>query len=305
MKAIDSYTADLADRLHVSRRVKRRIVEEIREHLIDASLRAQDAGATETEAATMAIDAFGSAEIIARHSNADAGARAVRRFPFLLLLAGLSVVAALVVVAHRQPLAADRASVAIQVAFFFGMLALQLAVVAGACAGLRALLVWRTAASHGSERALVRRCAVVSSTASTVSGLSFAATLALVHRRTNHPDATALVIAGCTMVIVSLAVLMITQRSKVNPFAESEVTDAAPNTLLGAGEAGLDLVREHPVAACSVFAVLAGWAAMSHAETTVVGSLPWVVTEVAAVVVLFATLGPTLGLRARHHRALH
>jgi hypothetical protein len=300
MSAIDSYMADLADQLHTGRRTKARILEEVTEHLIDASLHAQSTGATPTDADTIAIGAFGPAKELARDANAQAGARATRRTPVLVLAAGCSVGIALVFAARNQPVTTENPWISIQISFFIGMLALQLAVVAGVCAASRAFALWHTAANHGSERAVVRRCSVISATALTVAAVSFTATFALINvRSTEHLNTTSLAIASCTMIVVSLGLLITTHRTRVNPSEDASVAHWAPARIFCAGEYTLDLVRDHPVAACTVVALVAGWTAMSHAETSIAGSLPWGITEIIAVVGSFATLRPALGLSAR------
>ena len=68
--------------------------------------------------------------------------------------------------------------------------------------------------------------------------------------------------------------------------------------LLGFGERCIGLVRRHPIVSCTTIAAFSIFPAMSHAETTLPGSLSWGLIQAATVVLGFVVLGPTLRLRS-------
>jgi hypothetical protein len=91
-------------------------------------------------------------------------------------------------------------------------------------------------------------------------------------------------------------------RLAVNPFDNASDGSADPRPLFGLGERAIGFVRRHPLVSCTVVAGLSAPPAMSHAETTVAGALPYGVIQAATVVMGFILLGPALGLR-RPNRA--
>jgi hypothetical protein len=106
------------------------------------------------------------------------------------------------------------------------------------------------------------------------------------------------------MIAAASAGGVLTTRLRVNAsdeLADTHIDDESASAgLLGLGERMIEIVRRNPLVACGVVAAVSAASAMSHAETTVTGALPWGVAQVVAVVSGFALLGPTLQLRRNH-----
>jgi hypothetical protein len=91
-----------------------------------------------------------------------------------------------------------------------------------------------------------------------------------------------------------------TYRLGVNPADEFGDDNATRGGFAGIGEACIGFVRRHPVVSCAAIAVVSIFPAMSHAETTLAGALPWGLIQAGTVVLGFVVLGPALGLRPAH-----
>jgi len=311
MTEIDRYVGELTSRLNVGARDRARILAEVRDHLDDAIAHRVQCGDRREAAAIAALDAFGSPSLVASQFNAEAGARAMRRAPLVAFAAGLAVVTAFVVAAVTQPRSGSPVSATLltQIAFFTAVLSFQIAVVAGICAASRALSLWRTAGVRGDDRALVVRCAIISTDALGVAAVGWATTMLFALNRLADPNRPTLVLGGMVMVCAAGVASATTHRLPVN--ASDHAADAGSsneaasgnddgNALLGLGERAIGVVRLHPVVSCATVAALSVWPAMSHAETTVPGALPWGLTQAATVVLGFIVLGPALGLRRSH-----
>lgn len=306
MSGVERYVADLGSRLNVGTRGRARILTEVADHLDDAIERRVQSGQPRDRAATEALAAFGSPRLIARQFNAEAGARAMRRAPVFAFAAGLAVFAGFVVAGTTQPQSATptNASLATQIAFFVSVLAFQVAIVAGTCAASRALFWWRSSEGRGADRQFVRRCAVISTSALGVAAAGWATTMGLAINDFAVPNRATLLLGAIVMVCSAGIAIAATLRLQVNPTdADGDAPVETGRRLgFGSGELVIGFVRRHPVASCSAVAALSVVPAMSHAETTVAGALPWGLMQAAAVVLGFIVLGPSLGLR-RTNRA--
>jgi hypothetical protein len=301
MTAIDVFVSDLGARLRFGGRARRSVLDEVRDHLNDSADRSEAAGSTRERAEATAVVVFGSAELLARHFNAAAGARAMRRAPLVALAAGASVVVGFVVAAAPQPRTARPATPTQQVTFFLAVVALQVAITAGFCGGARVLAVWRSAAASGPARAFVRRCILVSMVALVAGVASLALNFVLDARRSSLAHRGALAIGAAVMIVGAAAGLVTARRLRVNASDEDDgVRGAESPPLLRAGDTTITLVHHHPVVACGAVMLAASAWAMSRAEAaSVIAALPWGAGEAAAVVLGFVVLGPLLGLRPR------
>lgn len=86
MTPVDRYLVELESSLHGSRREKRDLVCEARDHLVDASQRRFDEGAAAHDAQTAAVREFGSVRDIAPSYQAVLSAGQCRRISFWLIL---------------------------------------------------------------------------------------------------------------------------------------------------------------------------------------------------------------------------
>ncbi len=299
MNLIDGYLDDLASRLHLSSRARKRILAEVREHLTDAASVGDEANA---------VGAFGPAAALARQFNADAGATNTRRAPFVAAISAVVVAVAIVAAARHQSLAGVRPWVATEVSFFLGVVGVQISFVAWVCAGSRMSAIWRTSAMRGPERGLVRRCSLISTGAMTCASLAFSVAFILVAAKAAPgTDSLALVVCAIVMPVASIVGFELIRRAPANSSDEISSVEVgsgevARGSILETGERALGVVRAHPVIAVVSTVIVAGWSAAAHAETSAAHSLPWVVAEVAAVVVAFIVLGPVLALRAPQMR---
>jgi hypothetical protein len=301
MTEIDRYIAELTPRLNVGARGRTRILAEVRDHLDDAIAHRVRTGEGLAQAARAALDAFGSPGAMASQFNAEAGARAMRRAPLVAFTAGLGVLAGFVVAGATQPHSATptNATFATQISFFASVLAFQIAVVAGTCAASRALSLWRTSARRGSDRQFVRQCTVISTGALGVAAVGWATTMGLALDRLADPNRATLAVGGVIMVCTAGIAIGAAHRLRMNASDDADDGPDATSRFLDIGERVIGLSRAHPVVTCAGVAALSVWPAMSHAETTLAGALPWGIAQAATVVLGFIVLGPALGLRRR------
>lgn len=299
MTTIESYLADLSSRLHVSRRSRAALISEVRDHLTESTERACASGAPRVQAEANAIASFGSTTVMARQFNAAAGARAMRRAPFVALTTGATVVGGFLAAAIAQPRTSQQATAPMQVSFFLAVLAFQVAVTAGARGASRAIATWRISAPAGLDRALVRRC-TITSTAALVSGAVFLTTnFVLTAQYSPNARGVALATGAVTMAVSSIAGLALALRLNVNADDNNDETDGAHTPqLLQLGETAISLATRHPLVSCSTVTVAATAWAMTNAEAHgFTGALPWGIGEALAVVTAFMILGPSLGIR--------
>jgi uncharacterized membrane protein len=299
MTGVERYLAELGSRLNVGTHGRARILTEVADHLDDAIAHRVQSGQRRNQAETETLNAFGSPRLIARQFNAAAGSRAMRRAPIVAIAAGIGVFSGFVFAGTTQPLSATptNAALATQIAFFVSVLAFEVAVVAGVCAASRALSVWQLSAARGADRAFVRHCAIVSTGALGVAATGWATTMALAVNHFTAPNRATLLVGALVMALSAGSAIVAALRLRVNPM---DVDGDAPDDttgLFGIGELVIGCVRRYPVASCAAAAALSVVPAMSHAETTVAGALPWGAVQAVAVVFGFVVLGPSLELR--------
>lgn len=300
MSAIDEYAADLSSRLRVSRTRRTTMLDEVRDHLLEYAERACALGAPRDQAEADAITAFGSPASMARQFNAAAGAKAMRRSPLVAVAAGMSVVVSFLVAAISQPKATQQATPPMQVFFFLGVIAFQVAVISGACGASRAVARWGTSATSGRDREFVRRCSIISMAALSAGVLAVTINMFLDARQASHANGIALAAGATVMIVAATAGLVTAMHLDVNAADDDvEAGGSGSPALLMIGEALISLVHRFPVLSCAAATLAATTWAMSQAETaTIVGSLPWGISEAAAVIAGFVLLGPALGLRS-------
>jgi hypothetical protein len=300
MTELDVYLDDLSSRLHVGRRERARILAEVRDHLDDSLAHNEKSGVPRAEAIVRALDAFGPPATLAASFNAASGTRAMRRAPIAALAAGFTVFGGLLLAGKAQThtTASANASVPTQVSFFFAVLAFEIAVVAGMCAGSRALAVWRSTVVPGNDRRFVRQASRISMCALGLAALGWAVTTGLALGRPAEANTLTLVVGASIMLIGAALGIVAALRLRVNPSDDSPDDNAIAVGFFGCGEQCIGFVRRHPVVSCTTIAALSIFPAMAHAETTFAGALPWGLIQAATVVVAFAILGRPLELRA-------
>jgi hypothetical protein len=293
---IDLYISELAARLRVGQRERARILTEVRDHLDDALAHTQP---DEHATVAQALDAFGSPGELAATFNAEAGTRAMRRGPVFAFSAGLVVFAGFLLagVTQTRSTAPTNATFPTQVSFFAAVLSFQVAIVAGLRAGSRALALWRNPVAGSDDRRFVRRCSIISSCALGLAALGWTITMGYALDQLTDPNTFTLLCGGSIMLIGAALGVTATYRLRVNPADDYEAGTETVDGLFGLGERCIGLVGRHPVVSCTTIAVLSMFPAMSHAETTLRGALPWGLIQSATVVLGFVVLGPTLRLR--------
>ena len=303
MNEIERYLADLSSRLRVGRRHRARILAEVHDHLGAAAAHREACGEPPEAAVGHAIGDFGPAPMMATQFNAAAGARAMRRAPVVAAAAGIAVCGGFLVAATSQPRTgvSGAASLATQLVFLAAAIAGQVALVAGICTASRTASLWRAPTVPGEHRAFVRRSGLICAVALGVAALGWSSALLLTARRTAQRDLSTLIPGVAVMIVAAAASIGATYHLRVNPDDDDVVVPSRPD-VLGLPEQAIGVVRRHPVLSCLAVAPLAGLATMSHAETTVLGALPWGLAEVGAVALAFVVLGPALDLRRDQRR---
>ena len=300
---IDGYIDEINRRLVATARQRARIVEDIRDHLTDAIEQLVDQGVDRPNAEQRAIVAFGTAADLAQQFNGHTVGSALRRAPLLMASCGVAVLAGFLVAAISQPAPAIRkqAGVVQQVAFFAAVLGLQFAFVAGLRIVVRAGARWRSPA-HPADQSLLRRAAEVFVIGLAVTSIGWTVVLAeQLHRLPSRhvvPLAIGIVVMlGATIVA---AVAVVRQRSRIigAELLSASEADVAGPLVFQVAERCIRWMGDHPRPTCACAATVAGLAAMSHAETTVLSALPWGATQAAAVVAGYLLLGPALELRS-------
>ena len=298
---IDDYIEDISQRLVATARQRSRIVEDIRDHLADSVEQLVSQGIDQRTAEERAISAFGSAAQLAIQFNGQAAAVAMRRTPLTMAACGVVVVAGFLLAAITQPLPAvpQAASIVRQVAFFTAVLGLQFAFVAGLRVLVRAGARWR-ATPHPGDQLLLRRAAVVFVAGLAVAACGWTVVLADVLGGLSNRRAATLVAGMVAM--ISATVIAGVAMARQRPRGQGEISLPKPvatdRSVLGAAEVGVRWISHRPRMTCTAVAIVSGLTAMTNADTTVRGALPWGVIEAAAVVAGFVLLGPALELRA-------
>jgi hypothetical protein len=295
---VESYLGAFSAALRVPARERRRIVAEVRDHLVDDMAAGERAGATPEAAAADALEAFGPPVDIARRFNALAGTRDARRATIALGTSGAIVAAGFLFGAAQQ---AGARSVAaplwLPVLFFAARVAFEIALVSGLCAAAHALAFGPAVVASSRDRGAVRRAVNAGTAALCLSAIGLVATLFAALDRYGVSDASRLV-AGAVVVAIAIPIATITQRRfKGNDDDDDGDSDAPPSGAFMVGERSLAVVRRHPVMACGVVATASMITAMSSAESTVPVAFGWGIAQAACVITGFLWFGPGLGLR--------
>ena len=299
---IDDYIDEINRRLVATARQRARIVEDVRDHLADAIERLVAQGVDRPTAEQRAISAFGSAIDLAQQFNGHAAASALRRAPLLMAGCGLAVVAGFVFAAmsQRSPASPQPAGIIQQIAFFAAVLGLQFAIVAGLRVVVRAGARWRTT-PRASDHLLLRRASVVFVTGLAVAATGWTVVLAEVldglSSRRAAPLAVGIVVMLSATIVAGVGITRRWPKVIAAEHTSATATGIVESSVFGAAEHGIRWMGSHGGAACAVAAIVSGSAAMSHAETTVLGALPWGVTQATAVIAGYVLLGRSLELR--------
>lgn len=297
---IDDYLARLRSELRVTGKRRDRIVDDVRDHLEDAIAALRRDGTEAGDAERMALAAFGPASQFAAQINSDAATLLLRRTPAAMVLAGLAVVGGLLFAAVPQPAPGlpKPAGLGGEISFFAGTVGLQVAFIAGVRAAARTLARWRRTPS-AADLHLLRRTALVF-----VGGLIASAvgwTVALLDAVSGRPHGRvvplvvglAMIIGGSTLAAATTARWRRTM-IVVPPDGDG---DELPASVFALPERFIQWMAAKPALACTSAALVAALAAMSRAETTAAGALPWGLAEAAFVVAGYVMLGPALELR--------
>ena len=228
----------------------------------------------------------------------------MRRDPVVAGAGGLGVFVGFLLAGTTQAhsLSPTNATPLTQTAFFVAVLCFEVAFVAGVCAAARALSCWDASVASSQDREVVRRCCLVSTSALGVAAVAWCAAMALAARQLVQPNSTTLVLGGTVMLISATAAFVVVYRLPMNLQDDLASPGERSSGRLGLVERSIDVVRRHPVLSCLVFAGLTAVPAMSHAETTVSGAVPWGLAQAGSVGLGFVVLGPLLGLRPRRSR---
>ncbi|MDP9240920.1 MAG: hypothetical protein M3O55_09830 [Actinomycetota bacterium] len=304
MSQIDEYLAELSARLHVPARSRQRILAEVRDHLDDALAQRQRADEARPEPGDLAANVladFGAAPAIATQFNAEAGTRSMRRGPVVAFAGGLGVFGGFLLAGTTQSHSTSprNATLLTQLVFFGAVLCFEVAVVAGVCAAARALAWWGASVAGSGDRDFVRRCSLVSTGALGVAAVAWCATMALASSRLVQPNSTTLILGGAMMLVSASIATVVVRRLPMNLQDDAPSQGERADGALVLAERSIGIVRQHPVLSCLVFAALSALPAMSHAEATLSGAVPWGLAQAASVVLGFIALGPLLGLRQR------
>lgn len=299
MSAIEEYIRDLDALLNVGRRERATILEEVRDHLIQSAQRLSDSSIALSLAESTSISAFGSPALIAGRFNAVAGGKAMRRVPMINFLSGMIVVLSFLITAVNQPHTNLQATISQQVSFFTSVIAFQVALVAGLCGLFRALASWSTSESSGSQRAQVRRCAIISLVALMSGVVALTTNFVFAANRGTGTNRIAFIMGSIAMLISAGVGLFYTFTLQVNDGDEDQVLHSIlGHKFLTLGESALNLIRRFPVLSCSSVTALSVVWVMAHAESTsFFAAYPWGVAQAIAVVIGFLVLGSKLGLR--------
>ena len=291
---IDEYVDEIARRLVMPAGRQARIVAEVRDHLDDAVAELVARGADVHVAEARATHAFGSPPDLANQFNTHVAVGVLRRTPLVMAASGVAVAVAFVFAAISRPARApSSAGVLQQVAFFCGVLGMQVAVVAGVRVLARVAARWETTPTAADHR-LVRRAGFVFSSGLTAAAVAWTVALAASGER------SAPCILSCVVMMIVAVVVWSTTTGRLAPTGEDRTIPSG--SALGAPERALEWLGGRPRVWCATMAILAAITAMPHAETTLSGDLVWGAIQAAAVVVGFIVLGPTLELRS-HSRA--
>jgi len=299
MSAIEKYLDELNSALETTNRRKRGILNEVRDHLLDSTAQKISLGAPTSLAEDEAINAFGSADLIARGLNACEGARAAKEAPLIALSTGATVFIAFLAAAWSQPINTANASIFQEITFFIGVISAQFALASGLCGASRALSLWRSLESSGKDRTFIKQVIRISIISLDVSVLVVTFNLIFDSIHEKNSNKVALVSSAVIMIALSIAGFIKISKLHINsPHEIHEGSYSQSPKIWTLGEWVISAIKKHPTIPLLCVTIVCGLSAMNKAETnTLQQALPWGAAEVAAIVLGFFLLGPTLGLR--------
>ena len=310
---ISRYLAECDRHLAVPRRYRRQVLSEAADHLREAAeaekgRRGADASAAE------AVRRFGPANRFAAEINAGWASARVRRAPAFAALAGVGVMAAAVAGIPTTPTAArPDGAAAVSALSTVALLALQLAVVAGAVALLRVLARRSAPVLGAADRALAWRAARLCVASTAVAGAGFLGVAALqAHRTGSGPGrVVAVALAMLAVLAVATSALRCPRPAECSDLGDPAAGASSPSTtgkawrragrierLARAAEQARTIAWASPGPVTALVAGLAAATFYAHAETSRSGSLLAAAAEATAVVVFARIFGPALELRA-------
>jgi len=299
MTSIDAFVEDLGRKTLGDRRSVRRLLDEVHDHLVDSVAHNMSNGLDPKESLEVALAAFGETDYLAMQFNASIGAKAVRRAPIIVLGTGFLVVFAFLRAVTSYPRTTNSATLSTQVTYFAAVIAMQIAVLAGARSLARALSIWRGAERSGVSRDFVRRSALISISSLLVGVIFISINFIFVERRFDGIGAPQLLVgAGIMAGICTCGIVSITRLRFNRSFVDESVGVPHRNFFLGSGEKLFNLVRFHPVISLGSVALLAPIWVMGHAETSsFFAGWPWGLAELTAILGAYFLLGKALELR--------
>ena len=301
LMTIDGYLDDLACRLHLPARARDRIIEEVRDHLMESVEVRIAEGADLDDASRAALAAFGGAAEVAARFGAAWQTRALRAIPATSAVTGVVAVGGFLLASLTQPaLSHPQASapLVVQVPFQVGAVALQIAFVAGVLALIRTASRWRLVEASSADRRLVMRTGGVGAVGIGVVAAAWA--VALVADGLVHRDARwSTLVGGIALMLVAATagVVLPSRLGRLDADEASEPGAPVGRGVLALGERALAVQQRLPAAVCASVALVTGAAAAVFAEEPLPASLAWGAGEAIVVVAAFLLLGQTLGLR--------
>ena len=299
MNAIENYLDELNSLLETSEKHKKEILGEVRDHLLDSTAEKISLGISSSQAEHEAVNAFGSANLIAGGFNACEGAKATKQAPIITLLSGILVLATFLIVAWSQPRNTSSASIFQQITFFLGVISVQVALAAGICGTSRALSLWKSLENSGKDRAFIKRALKISLLALQIGVAAISVNFILDSVHNKSSNRTALVLGMVVMIAGSIAGLASVTKLRINSsnVIQEDYSIHSPG-ILSLGERVISVIKRHPIVPLLFVAILSGLSGMNKAETsTLQQALPWGAAEVMATVLGYLLIGPYLGLR--------
>jgi len=209
---------------------------------------------------------------------------------------GSAVVLGFLLAARQpQPASAHAAGFLVQATFFAAVIGLQVAMVAGLRYASLAI-ARRHAAVSSADQQVLHNAAVICAVGLVVALAGWLTALLVVFAPRSTTRLLPLT-AGIALMVAGTILAVSTARRATPPSQGNAAGADKKRFVLGWGERAVTLIRRYPIVACAGVVAVGTFAAMSGAESTVVGSLPVGVLEAIAIVAGFTFLGPRLGLR--------
>jgi hypothetical protein len=305
---IERYVAELEPLLRVGARYRKRILAEVRDHLVEA---AEVAGRPDGAASGRdAVQAFGVPAVLADGFNAEAALRSWLRMPLVMAGGCAAVAAGMVIAGSTGSGRTVSAPLSAQIVFFAALLLSQVAVV-GVGRGVSLTLAQRGRVSvAGHDMAIVRRSVRVSAAALMLATVLWVTSVLLANQRGALSSAAMVVVAiGVMSAGAGAPVAWVLRWSMLWSGSPDDAEPATSSAGSSVGVAGwqvgerlVGIASRHPVMACALAALGGAVFAALRSETGLPPSLPWAGIEAVVVVAAFFWVGPMLGLRGIHTR---